>query len=69
MLGRLGYAAIVLEGQPKDKTLYKVFINKDGAQIKEDNSLCMLGNYDTVEKMKGEYGEKVHCISMARSVR
>jgi aldehyde:ferredoxin oxidoreductase len=64
MLGRLGYAAIVLEGQPKDKTLYKVFINKDGAQIKEDNSLCMLGNYDTVEKMKAEYGEKIHCISI-----
>jgi len=64
MLGRLGYAAIVLEGQPKEKSLYKVFINKDGVEIKEDNSLCMLGNYDTVEKMKGEYGEKVHCISI-----
>ena len=64
MLGRLGYAAIVLEGRPKEKALYKVFINKDGVEIKEDNSLCMLGNYDTVEKMKGEYGEKVHCISI-----
>jgi len=64
MLGRLGYAAIVLEGRPKEKALYKVFINKDGVEIKEDNSLCMLGNYDTVEKMKAEYGEKVHCISI-----
>jgi aldehyde:ferredoxin oxidoreductase len=64
MLGRLGYAAIVLEGKPKDKTLYKVFINKDGVEIKEDNSLCMLGNYDLVDKMKAEYGEKVHCISI-----
>jgi aldehyde:ferredoxin oxidoreductase len=64
MLGRLGYAAIVLEGQPKEKALYKIFINKDGVDIKEDNSLCMLGNYDTVEKMKAEYGEKVHCISI-----
>jgi aldehyde:ferredoxin oxidoreductase len=64
MLGRLGYAAIVLEGKPKEKTLYKVFINKDGVQIKEDNSLSMLGNYDLVDKMKAEYGEKVHCISI-----
>jgi len=64
MLGRLGYAAIVLEGNPKEKTLYKVFINKDGVEIKEDNSLCGLGNYDTVDKMIAEYGEKVHCISI-----
>jgi len=64
MLGRLGYAAIVLEGKPKEKALYKIFINKDGVDIKEDNNLCMLGNYDLVDKMKAEYGEKVHCISI-----
>jgi len=64
MLGRLGYAAIVLEGKPKDKSLYKIFINKDGVEIKEDNSLCMLGNYELVDKMKAEYGENVHCISI-----
>ncbi|CAB1079822.1 aldehyde:ferredoxin oxidoreductase [Alkalispirochaeta odontotermitis] len=64
MLGRLGYAAIVLEGKPQEKALYKVFINKDGVDIKQDNSLCMLGNYDLVDKMKAEYGDKVHCISI-----
>jgi aldehyde:ferredoxin oxidoreductase len=64
MLGRLGYAAIVLEGKPKDDTLYKVLINKDGVDIKADNSLKMLGNYDLVDKMKVEFGEKVHCISI-----
>ncbi len=64
MLGRLGYAAIVLEGKPTEKGLYKVFINKDGAKIEKDDSLCMLGNYDTVDKMKAEYGDKVHCISI-----
>ncbi|MBW2411463.1 MAG: aldehyde ferredoxin oxidoreductase, partial [Deltaproteobacteria bacterium] len=67
MLGRLGYAAIVLEGKPKENNLYKVFINKDGVDIKEDNSLCMLGNYDTVEKMKAEYGEKIGCISIGQA--
>jgi Aldehyde:ferredoxin oxidoreductase len=64
MLGRLGYAAVVLEGKPSDDTLYKVFINKDGATITADNSLKMLGNYDTVEKMKAEYGKKISCVSI-----
>ena len=63
----MGYAAIVLEGKPKEKTLYKIFINKDGVEIKEDNSLCMLGNYDLVDKMKAEYGEKVDCISIGQA--
>jgi aldehyde:ferredoxin oxidoreductase len=64
VLARLGYAAIVLEGKPKDDTLYKVFINKDAVKIAADNSLKMLGNYDLVEKMKAEYGEKIACISI-----
>ena len=64
MLGRLGYAAIVLEGKPKTKSLYKVFINKDGVKISEDNSLCMMGNYAVVDKMKAEYGEKIGVISI-----
>jgi aldehyde:ferredoxin oxidoreductase len=64
MLARLGYAAIVLEGKPKEDNLYKVFINKDGVQITPDNNLCMVGNYDLVEKMKGEYGDKIACISI-----
>jgi aldehyde:ferredoxin oxidoreductase len=36
MLARLGYAAIVLEGKPKEDTLYKIFINKDGVKISAD---------------------------------
>jgi len=64
MLGRLGYAAVVLEGKPKDDTLYKVLINADGVQISPDSSLCMMGNYDTVDKMKAEYGDKIACISI-----
>ena len=64
VLARLGYAAIVLEGAPKDDTLYRISINKDGVQINEDDSLKMLGNYDLVEKMKGTYGDKICCISI-----
>jgi aldehyde:ferredoxin oxidoreductase len=64
VLARLGYAAIILEGKPGENDLYKVFINKDGVKISRDNSLRMLGNYDLVEKMKGEYGDKIACISI-----
>ena len=64
VLARLGYAAIVLEGKPKDDTLYKIMINKDGVEIIPDNSLCMLGNYDLVDKIKADHGEKVVCISI-----
>jgi aldehyde:ferredoxin oxidoreductase len=64
---RLGYAAIVLEGKPKDDTLYKVVINKDGVEIIPDNSLKMLGNYDLIDKIKSEYGEKVACVSIGQA--
>jgi aldehyde:ferredoxin oxidoreductase len=64
MLGRLGYAAIVLEGKPKDDTLYRIYINKDKVDIQVDNSLKMLGNYALVEKMKAQYGDKIGCISI-----
>jgi aldehyde:ferredoxin oxidoreductase len=63
VLARLGYAAIIFEGKPKDNTLYKIFINKEGVKITPDNSLKMLGNYDLVDKMKTEFGEKIACIS------
>jgi aldehyde:ferredoxin oxidoreductase len=64
VLARLGYAAIVLEGKPKDETLYKIFINKDGVKITPANNLKKLGNYDLVEKMKAEFGDKIACISI-----
>ncbi len=64
VLARLGYAAIVLEGKPKDDTLYKILINKDGVTVTADNSLQMLGNYDLVDKMKSEFSDKVACISI-----
>ena len=67
MLGRLGYAAIVLEGKPNDDNLYKVFINADGVQVTPDNRLKMLGNYDLVDKMKAEYGDKIACISIGQA--
>jgi aldehyde:ferredoxin oxidoreductase len=64
VLARLGYAAIVLEGKPKGDDLYKVVITKDGVKITADNTLKKLPNYDLIEKMKKEHGEKIACISI-----
>jgi aldehyde:ferredoxin oxidoreductase len=64
VLARLGYAAIVLEGKPKNDDIYKVVINKDGVQIISDNSLKMLPNYELIDRMKKEYGDKIACISI-----
>ncbi|HAM49624.1 MAG TPA: aldehyde ferredoxin oxidoreductase [Nitrospiraceae bacterium] len=64
VIARLGYAAMVLEGKPKDDILYKILINKDGVKIIPDNTLKMMTNYDLVEKMKSEYGDKITCISI-----
>jgi aldehyde:ferredoxin oxidoreductase len=67
MIARLGFAAIVLEGKPKNDTLYKIVVTKDGVEIVPDNSLKGLGNYDLVEKMIAEYGKKIGCISIGQA--
>ena len=64
MLARLGYAAIVLEGNPKVDTPHKILINKDEVKITADESLRFLGNYALVEKLKGEYGDAISVISI-----
>ncbi|MCA1943911.1 MAG: aldehyde ferredoxin oxidoreductase [Desulfovibrio sp.] len=63
-LARLGYAAIIIEGQRKSDDLYKVVITKDAVTIEADNSLKMLPNYDLCDKLKPVYGDKVAIISI-----
>jgi len=67
VLARLGYAAIIVEGKATDDNLYKVSVNKDGVSIAADNNLKMLGNYDLVDKMKAEFGDKVCCVSIGQA--
>ncbi|MEA3348032.1 MAG: aldehyde ferredoxin oxidoreductase N-terminal domain-containing protein, partial [Pseudomonadota bacterium] len=63
-LARLGFAAVVLEGERKNDDLYKVLIDKNGVKISLCNEFRMLGNYDLVEKIKSEHGDKVAVISI-----
>jgi len=64
MLARLGYAAVILEGKPKDDVIYKVLINNEGVKIAPAKDLRMLGNYDLVEKLKKDHGDKIGVISI-----
>jgi aldehyde:ferredoxin oxidoreductase len=64
MLARLGYAAVVLEGKPRDETPLKIVINREGVKILPDPALKGLTNYDLVERMKTEYGDEISLISI-----
>jgi aldehyde:ferredoxin oxidoreductase len=64
VLARIGYAAIVLEGKPAGDDLYKIIVNKDGLKIEVDNSLKLMDNYPLVEKLRGQYGDKVAYITI-----
>ena len=64
-LGRLGIAALVVEGKAKKPDArYVLRIDSKGAQLAEAPDLARLGNYDTVARLHERYGEKVTCISI-----
>ncbi len=64
VLARLGYAAIVLEGEAPKNALIKVFINADGVKISDASAFKGLKNYDLAEKIKAEHGAKVAMVSI-----
>jgi aldehyde:ferredoxin oxidoreductase len=64
VLARLGFAAIVIEGKPADNKLYKIVLSMDGIKILSCDDAKMLGNYDLVEKVKKDYGDKVCSMSI-----
>jgi aldehyde:ferredoxin oxidoreductase len=64
VLARLGYAAVVLEGEAADDQLYLVYINKDGVKIESAAAYKGLGNYALIDRIKERFGEKVACISI-----
>jgi len=64
VLARIGYAAIVLEGKPEGDDLYKIIVNRDGVRVEIDNSLKLMDNYALIEKLRGQYGDKVAYMSI-----
>lgn len=58
-IARLGYAAFIIEGKPAGDDLWTIRVSQEGVSLKVDNSLKMLGTFATVDKLRGEYGDKV----------
>jgi aldehyde:ferredoxin oxidoreductase len=66
-IAKLGYAAIVLEGKPAGDDLWTIFVDKDGVKFEVDNSLRGLGNYDTVERLRKRYGDKMAFMTIGQA--
>ncbi|RJP67787.1 MAG: aldehyde ferredoxin oxidoreductase [Candidatus Abyssobacteria bacterium SURF_17] len=63
-LGRLGIAAIVVEGEPPKGTLWKLVVTKSGAELLPASEVKGANNYKLVEKLTKTYGDKVSYISI-----
>jgi aldehyde:ferredoxin oxidoreductase len=58
-IARLGYAAVIVEGQPAGDDLWTIVMTTAGITFKVDNGLKGLGTYASVDKLREEYGDKV----------
>ena len=66
-MGRLGYFAMIIEGQPAGDDLWKIVIDKSGVRFAVDNGLRMLGNYDAVEKLRKVHGDKAAYMTIGQA--
>jgi aldehyde:ferredoxin oxidoreductase len=61
-IARLGFQAVVIEGCAKELTLLK--IDKNGTTFIPGSSLKGVGNYELIERMKKNHGNKISIISI-----
>ncbi|MBN2477174.1 MAG: hypothetical protein JXB62_21380 [Pirellulales bacterium] len=66
-MATLGIRAIILEGKPADRGLYRLIVNTEGIQIEPADELAGLGNYETVGRQYEEFGDKVSCLSIGQA--
>jgi aldehyde:ferredoxin oxidoreductase len=62
-LGRLGVAAIVVEGDPGDKK-WILHLTKDGARLEDGSAYWGRGNYETTDALRERFGAKVATIQV-----
>ncbi|MEW6668287.1 MAG: aldehyde ferredoxin oxidoreductase C-terminal domain-containing protein [Thermodesulfobacteriota bacterium] len=63
-MGRLGLAAIILEGKPVPGTLYLLHVSGDGARLEDASDLRGKGNYEVSGILRNRYGSHVGVISI-----
>lgn len=64
VMARLGYAAIIIEGEWNGEDLYKVLINNEGVSIEVANDLKMNTNYQMMEKFLDVYEKNGAMLSI-----
>ncbi len=62
-LGRLGIAAIVVEGRPSGDTLYILKVSSRGAELIPASEFKGLGNYELVKRLAQRFGKNASFIS------
>jgi aldehyde:ferredoxin oxidoreductase len=63
-IAKLGLAAIILEGMPKDRKWYSIFIDKDGVQFEDAADLMGKGMYEIAALMWEKYPNKPAVIGI-----
>ncbi|RLD05471.1 MAG: aldehyde ferredoxin oxidoreductase [Chloroflexota bacterium] len=66
-IAKLGIAAIILEGMPKDNKWYSIFINKDGVKFEEAGDLVGMGMYEVDEVLWKKYPNKPAVIGIGQA--
>jgi aldehyde:ferredoxin oxidoreductase len=66
-MGRMGLAAIVLEGKPDSRGLHVLCVSKEEARLEEADDLKGLGNYDVAAALRGKYGPHVGVVSIGQA--
>lgn len=64
MLAKLGVKAIIIEGMPKADSWYSLRVSADGVAISEESELIGKGNYELIQTLNGQVGEKCGVISI-----
>ncbi|OQY27242.1 MAG: aldehyde ferredoxin oxidoreductase [Anaerolineaceae bacterium 4572_5.1] len=66
-MAKLGLAAIILEGMPKDGKWYSIFIDKDGVQFEDAADLMGKGMYEIDTLMWEKYPNKPAVIGIGQA--
>lgn len=59
-----GIKAVIIEGKPADDNSWVIVINGKEVKFEKMNELAGLGNYETVDRLKKEFGSQCSVISI-----
>lgn len=65
LLAKLGVKALIVEGKPKDDTLwYSLHVSEQGVAIQQESEVLGKGNYEMVQILNSRLGEKTGVIAV-----